>query len=263
MNKLSKDDPFGMKSLSQAKRLAEECLSKYIQLKSWKKLDDIVIDVQEIYDFVIYPEYEVSLVTNVKLGEKEGEDILGVTVVTENVIYIDQSIASPNNDCRYSLILAHEIGHALLHNESDQNLKYTPNAFAMFDDCAFNELQADTFAETLVMFDALLHYRLTQKYGAYRSFVYNGPGKYCINKVDCHIESLFDFYQCLAEPLTPYFSNVPVEDLGRRMEKMRFIKDKTNHKKSVFNNVVYRKKFMTKQTIGAFQALTFEKNRLP
>ena len=207
-------------------RVATYCLRQYAIEKGWEHLDDMVIDAQDIYDTVIYPEYEINLSTNKDLGYADDGKILGMTIATENLILIDRSIAPGTNDSRYSFTLAHEIGHALLHNESDQHLSFTTEQ-SIYNEYYLNESNADCFAERLLVPHELLVLRFKQCYGACDEFFYTGPGTYRINQVEACIESLSDFYLKLTEALSCYFPGIPADFLVLMLKRWRFIEDKT------------------------------------
>lgn len=204
---------------------AVDCLNKYMAEKGWESLDDIVIDVEDIYDNVIYPEHEFDLVKGVDLGEHDGRKGFGATIIREKTIFIAQSISDKKNP-EFAWTLAHEIGHVLLHTEKDFLLPYTGEKM-LFNEHYLNELHADCFAEHLVTPHALVNYRFIQHYGARNRFSYGGPGDYLIDQISCNVSSLTDLYQKLANPLTHYFSDVSVEYLANTMQKLRLVEDKT------------------------------------
>jgi hypothetical protein len=53
--------------------IANQCLIKYIAEKKWKFFDDIIVNVQEIYDYVVYPMCEFRLITDIDLGDEKGK----------------------------------------------------------------------------------------------------------------------------------------------------------------------------------------------
>ncbi len=205
--------------------LAHHCVTKYVKEMGWSKSEDIVINMQDMYESVIYPEYEIVLITGVDLGEHDGNKILGKTIMHEKKIFIEQSI-SDNNHPEFAWTVAHEIGHALLHTERDLLLPYTAEQ-TIFNEYSLNEMHADYFAELLITPHKLLGDKFVRHYGSWNVFSYSGPGEYFIDQVSCYVSSLIDLYQKLAEPLTHYFSNISVKYLANTMQKLRFIEDET------------------------------------
>jgi Zn-dependent peptidase ImmA (M78 family) len=178
----------------------------------WRLPGDVIINMQDMYDSVIYPELEVALITT-ELGERGGKKILGKALIKENAILIDRSIAG-RNDSVFALTIAHEVAHILLHTEQDVLFPYTAEE-TIFNKYSLNEMHANRFARNLVMPDAFVAYRFVYHYGV--QVVYTGPGDYCIDQKNVFVSSFSDFCQKLAEPLTHYFSNVSKEELGYRL----------------------------------------------
>ncbi len=206
--------------------LADHCLKRYAQEMGWRKYKDVVIDVQELYENVIYPEYEIAVIKGVDLGEYDGKKVLGKTILSGKEVLIDQSISDSRNP-EFAWTTAHEIGHALLHTEQDQLLPYTDEV-TIYDEYSLNEMHADCFAELLIIPHEHLLFRFTQHYGlVWNTMAYNGPGDYRFNQMHNYASSLIDLYQQLAKPLTYFFSNVSIATLADTMQKLRLVDDKT------------------------------------
>lgn len=201
--------------------LSAYCLRRYMQEMGWSRCKDVIINIQDMYDSVLYPEYGIILKTNFDLGEYEGRKVLGKSIFNEKTILIDKSITNKNNP-EIALIIAHEVAHLLIHTEQDTLHPYTAEK-TIFNEYFLNEMCADHFARNLIMPSEFVAYRFIQLYGM--QTVYTGPGDYCINQTSVSILSLLDFCQKLAEPLTHYFSNVSKDELGYRLRSL--IKDTT------------------------------------
>jgi Zn-dependent peptidase ImmA (M78 family) len=185
---------------------------------------ELCTDVLDIYDTVIYPELEFDLCMNQDLGTHGNEKILGKTIVSDNIILIDRTITK--HDPRFAFTLAHEIGHAAMHRNINQAqysfIENTPHA--KYD---FKEIEANCFAEHLLMPQEAVKYRFEEYYEIKRPYIYNGPGEYGINGEKVNIESLFHLSLRLATPLTHFFSNISKESLAYRLSNIGLIKNYT------------------------------------
>jgi len=206
-------------------KLAQDCLDKYFDAMGWTRADDVIINIQDIYENVIYPDYEVKLITCVDLGCVNGYKVLGKTLIADDEILIDPSIADDVNSPEYAFTLAHEIGHILFHNKRDQDI--TSKEDSIFDEGFLNEFHADSFAELLLMPHRFLIYRYIKLHGSWHAFTYNGPGNYLITNSCVEISSLQHLYQKVTESLAPYFPNVLPACLASNIQRLRPIEDKT------------------------------------
>ncbi len=207
-------------------------LDQYTRENGYFSPDDAIIDINEIYDNVIYPEYEFGLYTDMDLGYMEDteEKVLGKTIPKDRVILIDKSIAPESGDPRYTFTLGHEIGHGLLHADKKQLFRCSSKSISMQTD--LYEKQANYFAENLLMPDKLLMHRFYQYYELTKSMVYAGNGTYWLGghsrSREYHVDSLQDYYKVLAKPLTKYFSNISKESLGYKLSKLNIVQNRTD-----------------------------------
>jgi hypothetical protein len=192
--------------------LANWCLNKYVAEMGWAKPYQIIIKIQDIYEAVIYPLYELSLITNIDLGEHDNCKVLGKTISAEKTILIDKTISFPNKDARFTFTFGHEIGHGILHPYEKQLFRCTD--YMINNPIDLLEMQANVFAEHLIMPHNLVIYRYKEHYNTNRVFRYVGVGDYCFNGRSCYICSPEHLACKLAEPLIPYFSYVSKESLG-------------------------------------------------
>jgi Zn-dependent peptidase ImmA (M78 family) len=196
-----------------------------------KKLDDMVINLKDIYDCVIYPNYELSLITNLDLGDHQKQKVLGKTICDEKVILIDKSIAPETHDPRFIFTFGHEIGHGLLHNQKQPFFRCTNDSIC--NEADLYEKQANEFAENLIMPHNLVKYRYQQYYDTNKPFRYIGATTYYLNHKRCQINSLLHLCKEIAKPLTPYFSHISKESLGYSLIKLNLIQNET---KETINN---------------------------
>lgn len=205
---------------------ARSVLSKYCREMGWKHLQDIRLDIQDIYDTIIYPEYEFALYTSIALYNDGEEEIWGKTVIDDKVILIDNRLKK--DDPEYTHTLAHEIGHALLHNQKDQTFEYRPDrSRGIYDPQLVNELHADCFMEHLLMPYELVEVGYQSIYSD-RYFVYTGPGDYNLKDGPCYVESLDELVEKLAMTLSSFFPNISIEKLGIKLKQFGFIENKSS-----------------------------------
>ncbi len=209
--------------------MAAHYLESYIQEKGWSSPEEITLDIKDIYDTIIYPETEFTLITDVALGNFAGEKVLGKTVLDEKIILISPDIAPPNNDPRFPFTFAHEIGHAVLHqNCQNEHLHGTLSSFTNnFDPI---ERQANSFAAQLLMPHDLVKFRFYEQYNMKHPYIYTGRGVYWINGEKIHIHSLSHLCNKLAEPLTCFFSNVSKSSLSLTLLETGLINNTTHEK---------------------------------
>lgn len=198
----------------------------YLQAMGWQDQKDIIVDVMDIYDSVIYPDFDFSLKMDMDLGMHNGQKVLGKTIIDERIILIDQSIAPATNDPRFAFTLGHEIGHVVLHQQENKQLfRSTASTFSNKYDPL--EREANYFAAQLLMPSDLVLYRFQKHYGMRNPYPYTGRGIYGINGEDIYIRSLFHLCLKLATPLTCYFSNVSKESLGYTLHNNGLIANQT------------------------------------
>ncbi len=207
---------------------ADQCFEIYKHAMGWQNPEEMIVNVMEIYDNVIYPEYEFSLDMSTDLGEYENQKVLGKTMPKEKIIAIDPSIAPATNDPRFPFTMAHEIGHALLHQSENMPLcRTTASTFANKHDPL--EREANAFAVQLLMPSDLVQHRFQEYYGR-RSYPYVGPRMYWINGEKVYIRSLLHLCLKLAAPLTRYFSNVSKASLAYTLHNIGLIANQKNEK---------------------------------
>lgn len=214
--------------------LAVDCLQKYCDEMGWTSIEDFRPDVIGIYESVIYPEHDISLITDYDLGHDHGQKILGKMISDEKTILIDKSINQQSNDPRFTFTLGHEIGHAVSHMGQSEYFRCTENTiFERNQDQT--EFQANLFAENLIMPPALVSYLYEHYYGTKKPFRYIGAGNYCIGSQKTYISSLVYLGWKLAAPLTQYFSNISKQSLAYRMFKLGLIVNTT--RESLFDEI--------------------------
>ncbi len=211
--------------------LANRCLEQYFEEKGYYLPEDKIINIDEIYESVIYPEYEIILSTNYDLGfiEDTEDKILGKTIPKERVILIDKSLAPESGDPRYTFTLGHEIGHGLLH--ADKKQLFRCSSKSIFKGTNLYEKEANCFSENLLMPRRLVFYRFVQYYKPSKPIIYRGEGEYWLGysgkTKKQNVYSFQDYCGKLARPLTRYFSNISKESLGYRLCNLGLVQSMT------------------------------------
>ena len=204
--------------------LARECLQKYRDEMGWVSRAEVKIDIMEFYEAVIYPEYEIRLLTDYDLGCCDGQKILGKTIPNEGIILVDKSINQQSKDPRFTFTLGHEIGHAILHAKPNTIYRCTEDSIC-YEGQNLREYQANLFAANLIMPAKFVRDRYIHHYGD-GPFLYSGPGYYDIAQ-GVYVDSFGRFGWQLARPLTGYFSNISKQSLAYRMCRLGLIINQT------------------------------------
>jgi len=219
--------------------LAEDIIIEYVKEKGWNRVEDFKLDLQELYEYVIYPRYEYQLIQSEDLGYKENEKVLGKVISNDRVILIDRSISPPNFDARFTFTLGHEFGHGVLHPGSKEHFRCSSKDIlgsAIIDE---REVQANCFSEHLVMPNNLVLELIKLCYHPDKPFIYIGQGEYCFDvfgkNVLKKIGSYTEFCRMLAWPLTGFFSDISRLSLGLKIHKLGIISNRTQEKFSISN----------------------------
>jgi hypothetical protein len=197
----------------------------YVYEMGWTGEYDYKVNLKDIYDSVIYPEYEFDLRTDINLGYLQDERVLGKTIPNDRIILIDPSINQESKDPRYTFTFSHEIGHAIMHSKNKQYFRCTNSSISNEKDLF--EVQANIFAQNLIMPYPLVKYRL-YKYYRKENFIYTGKGRYGFNSSLRTVDSLMDYCRQLASPLTSFFSNISKESFAYAIFNLGFIINHTN-----------------------------------
>ena len=95
---------------------AGQLIQRYIEIRGCQYVDRVGIDFDDVYNTVIYPEYEIGLVEDEGLGFDCKENrILGRFDVASNTAYVDASLRIGTGDPRRAFTCWHEVGgHGVL-----------------------------------------------------------------------------------------------------------------------------------------------------
>ena len=208
------------------KSKSNKIIVSYLREKEIDTNNIFIFDLMDIYETVIYPEYEFQLKTNYDLGDIEGQKILGKTIFSEKLILIDKSISLVNKDPRFIFTLGHEIGHVVLHNENDLQNPTTIKTLSGTKDVI--ELQANRFAENLIMPDNYVKQFIVQYFNLRKPFKYFGAQEYNFKGRKIKVNSYKEFCEVIAYYLRKYFSNVSKASLGIKISTIGLIDNRTN-----------------------------------
>ncbi|PKK83707.1 MAG: hypothetical protein CVT49_07415 [candidate division Zixibacteria bacterium HGW-Zixibacteria-1] len=216
------------------KALTLDIIQEYIREMGWTKLEEVIIDLREVYETVIYPRFECQLITDINLGEFEDRKILGKFIGKDRVVLVDKSISPPARDARFTFTLGHEFGHAALHPGGNRLFRCSSREIFSSNKEKTMEIQANLFAENLIMPDRLVYQKYYLCYQTGRPFRYTGPGEYFIYAygIDRKIKiySYTDLCRILAGDLVMRFSNISKESLGLKLHKLGLIANCTMEK---------------------------------
>lgn len=206
---------------------ANYVINEYVKIKNWKKPEDLRLDLNDIYENVIYPEFEFKVINSIKLGYYRDEKILGKTVFKDRVVLIDQSIAPSTGDPRYAWTVAHEFGHAINHSGNKDLFRCTTNN--IFNKSDILEIQANWFAEHIIMPEWLVKFRIQQCYKPEKPFRYDKPGSYWFTPFGVsrkvYIESYTHFCKVVVSPIKEYFCNISKESFALKIHKMGLVQN--------------------------------------
>jgi hypothetical protein len=230
--------------------ITEQILSQYVREMGWTDADQFSLNLQDVYETVLYPDYNYSLDTTTDLGFIEDQKVLGQTIPKERVVLIDQEIAPPNKDARYTFTLGHEFGHSVLHSEKGRAFRCTPSSIFGKIEREHFEMEAKLFAGELIMPAGAVHHLFKKCYNPPGPFRYLGRRKYWFTAFgvsrEIKINSYTQYCTTLAGPLTRYFSDVSKLSLGWRVHKLKlahnlsrddFWKDKT-HIRTIMGDIM-------------------------
>jgi hypothetical protein len=221
-------------SRDSIKRLTFGLIQEYVREQGWRRLDDLKLDLQGIYECVLYPRFEYEIITSSDLGFLNDMKILGKTIPKERVVMIDPVISPPVFDPRYTFTLGHEFGHGVLHSQENISFRCTKDGIFGTGQYDLQEVQANTFSENLLMPDSFVHAKFLECYHPTAPVPYIGKGKYWFEeygvKSSWIISSYTDFLIRLARPLTNFFSNVSKTALALKVQGLGLVNNRTRER---------------------------------
>lgn len=221
---------------------ADRLIKRYIEFVGSNRVHRIGISFDEVYETVIYPEFEIELVEDRDLGFTEGgKKILGAFDVFANRAYIDASLSIGTGDPRRAWTCWHEVGgHGILHGRflrdssdsamADRRLVTTadslgPGAIQTL------ERQANFFAANASAPKWLVQHMMVETFRLDRPFRYIGPGFYDFEVRGSYVKreaSSFEEFCCIiARWIRHRFWGLSVQSLGFRVKESEFAVDCT------------------------------------
>jgi len=205
----------------EVEEIVSKILHQYSEIKSPQEMYEDGLKINEIYDYIIYPEKEVYVAENADLDYIGKNKVLGKYIRGEKVILLDQDISN-RYEPRRPWVFAHEIGHA--YSDSTEN-QYFIEGLVSEEQC---EVFANRFAKLILMPAGLVELRFKNTYG--NQLRYIGPGSYGFNGRLRTIYSFTHFCNEAASQIRMYFSHVSKQALGIRLIELGLIENKTPEK---------------------------------
>lgn len=196
------------------------------------------VNFDEMYEVVLYPKYEIVLVTDEDLGvDDEGTAILGKFLPKDNTALVDKKLFE-ERDPRRVFIEGHEvIGHGILHGpflrknaykfpklySTEKGIDPTQNRFNWKTFNTF-EQQANTFAANVMAPRIYVWCMFIKLFGMRRKIRYCGPGKYslCYNNNNwfVYVSSPLELAWKIAKRMKHYFWGLSAESLSYQVLKV-------------------------------------------
>lgn len=206
--------------------------TKYFKCKGYTSLDECKTDVDDIFQNIIYPEYEFDLKFAALGYSNDNKKILGLTNPKRREILLDIDL---RNDSKYAFTLAHEIAHVVTNCTSMKVSYCTEETFLEIGQLPDTERKANIFAAYLLMPPAVVEYRVRNLPGNPHHYPrYIGPQEYSIHDRKLFIRNIREFCWHLAYPLTPFFSKVSADSLGIQISNLELIVNATQEQSHAF-----------------------------
>jgi hypothetical protein len=188
---------------------------------------NVGIEFDEVYEAIIYPEFEVYLEKNVNLGVDDfGEQILGRYIPKDNTALLDKKLFD-TRDPRRVFTEWHEVaGHGVLQgvflrkNAIKYDKLYTTDKSMKFIENSF-ERQANTFAANIAAPRSYVWCVFRKLFGSRRKIKYCGPGKYSLcfndNTWFVSVSSPFELAWTIAKRIQHYFWGLSAEVIAYQL----------------------------------------------
>lgn len=178
------------------------------------------IRFDEIYDAIIYPQYEIAMDIACDLGlDDDGIQILGQFLPKENVARISRVLVE-GNDPRKVFTCWHEVvGHGVLQGRYlRKNLRKHPKLFTTQESIRLwentFERQANLFASNVAAPQSYIRVIGTRVFGTDRRIRFIGPGHYFIGNRRVYATTPQNLAWLTAKVIQPYFGGLSAEALS-------------------------------------------------
>lgn len=195
---------------------------------------------RELYEQVIYPDYEIELVEDVDLAfDSAGKKVLGVYDVEGNTVMIDRSINEQSGDPRRTFTLHHEVlGHGVLQGSwLRQERERFPNFLVSTEESIGSEVvstlerQANRFAAITSAPPWLVDAALILTFRPTKPFVYLRPSQYWLDvrgtSRPYDVTSHANLCERLAFFIRDWFDGLSVQSLSYRVSTSRLVADRS------------------------------------
>lgn len=184
------------------------------------------VNFDEVYDTVIYPKHEITLVRDEDLGVDDfGNPILGRYIPKEKTALVDNKLFE-SRDPRTTFTEWHEVaGHGILQGEflrktqsKNQKLYTTEKGINPLGFENAFEWQANTFAANVAAPKCYVYCIYVKLFGMRRKIRYNGPGRYSLifNNMfwPIYVGSPLNLAWKIAKRIRHYFWGLSIESLA-------------------------------------------------
>ncbi len=191
-------------------------------------------DFSEFYDALLYPKYEITLVTSEDLGLDDfGMPIFGMYLPNDNVAFVDRKLFESNDPRRISTEIHETIGHGVLHGPFlREHAREYPKLYTTEDgiglageEGGFNlrqmntfEWQANAFAFNAIAPRNFVLCMYGKVFGNIRRIKFRGPNSYilvCHNKPRrAYVRSPIQLAWVIAKQIQRYFWGLSAESLA-------------------------------------------------
>lgn len=223
--------PFEPMSALQIRERAHSLWLEYIREVGPEYVLKNGVSFDEVFDAVIYPHYEITLIKDYDLGADDfGDPILGQFMPKENTALVSSRLFQ-TRDPRRVFTEWHEVaGHGVLHgpflrknarkfrtlNSTEKSMNRIENTF---------ELQANTFAANIAAPLNFVYCMWVKLFGMWRKIRYIGPGYYdlCLTsgtKLHCYIGSRSELAGKIADLMRPYFGGLSNQSLSYQVQRV-------------------------------------------
>lgn len=222
--------------------IAGALFSKYCDRVGDSEVKQRGIIFRRMFDEIIAPEYGISLVDGIPLGNSiDGRPLLGLYDIETNTAYIDTAIGPHSNDPRRTFTLWHEVGgHGVLQGEhlrkqfrqGDAASKVqTTSASIASTTRNLLERQANIFAAHAAAPVCLVRAQIQNSMRLNHRIEFTKPSMYNLQKhggtIECWIDSYEALCSAVARIIQPYFGGLSVEAIGYQVRLTELVVDKS------------------------------------
>ncbi len=223
-------------------RRADAIIAKYESVVGRDSIIESGMQFRDLYESVVYPDYEVEIVEGVELGvDDDGCKILGIYDVEANSAFIDVSIGPESGDPRRTFTLHHEVlGHGVLQGpwlrqrlaeEGRSEFIVTTETSLSPRTIQHLERQANAFAARSSAPPWLIDIAVFECFRPSKPFIYFGPSKYWLETYGVsrpyQVESLHELCRQIAFPIRRRFDGLSTESLAYRLAESNWVADRT------------------------------------